>query len=220
VRAVSRLGRSSGVRVGRHGKVRARQLGAITEQEAQFELAAMNAGKRMRQAKETVTQSERSRAASGGTHRALRAGNRTGMPPGVDAGGRSPPSAKGPGRRVNPPTDGSGDARADDQATRAGSRHGFRGGDGAHRRSSPKGRRALQEQELLRARRQRVSRAPWRACAFRAAPCAKVRTFASQAMGRSPPTIGSPFVGVCCRGVPPVRSREGGAVERRGAVFA
>jgi integrase len=35
---------------GRGGKVRARVLGAITEKEAQFELAAMNAGKRTRRA--------------------------------------------------------------------------------------------------------------------------------------------------------------------------
>ena len=49
----SRTERSSGITTwaiewregGRNGKVRARQLGAVTEEEAQYELAAMNAGK-------------------------------------------------------------------------------------------------------------------------------------------------------------------------------
>ncbi len=59
----SRTERSSGITTwaiewregGRGGKVRARQLGAVTEKEAQFELAAMQAGKRTRAAKQTVT---------------------------------------------------------------------------------------------------------------------------------------------------------------------
>jgi integrase len=59
----SRTERSSGITTwaiewregGRKGKVRARQLGAVTEDEAQYELAAMNAGKRTRREKRVVT---------------------------------------------------------------------------------------------------------------------------------------------------------------------
>jgi integrase len=58
----TRTERSSGITTwaiewregGRKGKVRARQLGAVTEDEAQYELAAMNAGKRTRREKRVV----------------------------------------------------------------------------------------------------------------------------------------------------------------------
>ncbi len=58
----SRTERSSGITTwsiewregGRGGKVRARQLGAVTEKEAEFELAAMQAGKTTRREKRTI----------------------------------------------------------------------------------------------------------------------------------------------------------------------
>lgn len=58
----SRIERSSGLttwaiewrEAGRGGKVRTRQLGPVTEKEAQYELAAMEAGKRTRREKRTV----------------------------------------------------------------------------------------------------------------------------------------------------------------------